>query len=345
MGLRTYVIRRLLLLIPTLLGVTLLIFAIMQFLPINIRAMMYITDIKELKDLPKLIEEHGLAQPVYIQYFRWLKGVFMDHTLGVDRYNQPVYEAIMNRLPASVELALFSIPPIILIGIFFGTTAAVHKDKAFDHMTRLLAIMGTSLPSFWLGIVLLSVFFAGLGWFPPQRWSTSVNLYVSNPYSSWKWYTHFITIDGLLNGRPDITLDGLRHLVLPVTVLTMLNIALIMRMMRSSMLESLSKDYITAAKAKGLSNKEVINKHARKNAMIPVVTLSGLLVAGLLTGVVITETVFDLKGIGAYAAESAAIPDIPVVLSYALLSGFIFVIANLIVDILYAYLDPRIRLD
>jgi peptide/nickel transport system permease protein len=344
MGLKTYVIRRLLLLIPTLIGITLLIFAIMQFLPVNIRAMMYITDIKELDDLPKLIEEHGLAQPVYIQYFRWLKEVFVDHTFGVDQFNQPVFEAIMARLPATIELAIFSIPPIIIIGIVFGTTAAVHKDKAFDHTTRLLAIMGTSLPSFWLGIVLLSIFFAGLGWFPPQRWGSNVNLYVSNPSSSWKWYTHFITIDGLLNGRPDITLDGLRHLVLPVTVLTLLNIALIMRVMRSSMLESLSKDYITAAKAKGLTKKEVINKHARKNALIPVVTLSGLLAAGLLTGVVITETVFDLKGVGAYAAESAAIPCIPVVLAYALLSGFVFVMANLIVDLLYAYLDPRIRL-
>jgi len=344
MGLKAYVIRRLLLLIPTLIGITLLIFAIMQFLPINIRAMMYITDVKELGDLPKLIKEHGLDQPVYIQYFRWLKGVFVDHTLGVDRYNQPVFEAIMARLPGTVELAMFSIPFIIFIGIVFGTTAAVHKDKAFDHMTRLLAIMGTSLPSFWLGIVLLSIFFAGLGWFPPQRWSSNVNLYVSDTGSSWKWYTRLITIDGLINGRPDITLDGIRHLVLPVAVLTLLNIALIMRVMRSSMLESLSKDYITAAKAKGLTKKEVINKHARKNALIPVVTLSGLLAAGLLTGVVITETVFDLKGIGAYAAESAAVPDIPVIIAYALLSGFVYVIANLIVDILYAYFDPRIRL-
>jgi len=345
MGLRTYVIRRLLLLIPTLLGVTLLIFGIMQFLPVNLRAMMYISDPRELQDLPNLIREHGLDQPVYIQYFRWLKQVIVDRNFGIDRYNQPVFDAIMSRLPATIELTLFSFPLIVLVGIVFGTTAAVHKDKVFDHMTRLLSIMGTALPSFWLGIVLLSVFFAGLGWFPPQRWSPEVNLYVSNPGSSWKWYTQLITIDGLLNGRPDITLDGLRHLVLPVAVLTLLNIALIMRVMRSSMLEALSKDYITAAKAKGLTKKEVINKHARKNALVPVITLSGLLVAGLLTGVVITETVFDLKGIGAYAAASAAVPDIPVILAYALLSGFIFVISNLIVDVYYAYLDPRIRLE
>jgi peptide/nickel transport system permease protein len=331
--------------IPTLLGVTLLIFAVMQFLPINVRAMMYISDIKELNDLPKVIEEYGLNQPIYIQYFRWLKEIFINHNFGIDRYNQPVFEAIVTRMPATIELALYSIPPTILTGIFFGTHAAVRKDKAFDHATRLLAIMGTSLPSFWLGIVLLAIFFAGLGWFPPQRWGSDINLYVSDPSSSWKWYTGLITIDGLLNGRPDITLDGLRHLVLPVTVLTIINIALIMRVMRSSMLEALSKDYVTAARAKGLSEKEVIYKHARKNALIPVVTLSGLLTASLLTGVVITETVFDLKGIGAYAAQSAAVPDIPVVLAYALLSGFVFVMANLIVDILYAYLDPRIRLD
>lgn len=345
MGLKTYVIRRLLLMVPTFLGVTLLIFAVMQFLPINVRAMMYITDIKELSDLPKVIEEHGLNQPIYIQYFRWLYEVFINHNFGVDRYNQPVFEALISRMPATIELVLYSVPPTIFIGITFGTLAAVHKDKFFDHVTRLLAIIGTSLPSFWLGIVLLAIFFAGLGWFPPQRWSSDVNLYVSDPKSSWRWYTRLITIDGLLNGRFDITLDGLRHLVLPVTVLTIINVALIMRVMRSSMLEALSKDYITAARAKGLPNKEVIYKHARRNALIPVTTISGLLVASLLTGVVITETVFDLKGIGAYAAESAAVPDIPVILAYALLSSFIFVIANLMVDILYAYLDPRIRLD
>ena len=345
MGLRSYVTRRLMLTVPTLLGVTILIFAIIQFLPMNMRAMMYITDIKELGNLPKLIQEHGLDQPLYVQYLRWLQGVIMDHTLGADRYNQPVYDAIVSRLPASVELAIYSIPIIVLIGVTFGSAAATHKDKALDHMTRLLAIMGTSLPSFWEGIVLLSVFFAGLGWFPPQRWSPSVNLYVSDPNSSWKWYTHLITVDGLLNGRLDITLDGLRHLVLPVTVITLLNIALIMRVMRSSMLESLGKEYVVAARARGLTEKEVIAKHARRNALIPVITLSGLLAAGLLTGVVITETVFDLKGIGAYAAESAAVPDIPVILAYALLSGIVFTLANLIVDILYAYVDPRIRLE
>ncbi|MEM2960693.1 MAG: ABC transporter permease, partial [Candidatus Bathyarchaeia archaeon] len=208
MGLRTYVTRRILLMVPTLLGVTLLIFAVMQLLPVNVRAMMYITDIKELNDLPKVIQEHGLDQPLYIQYFRWLKEVFINHNFGVDRYNQPVFEALITRMPATIELVMYSVPFTIFIGVTFGTLAAVHKDKIFDHATRLLAIFGTSLPSFWLGIVLLAIFFAGLGWFPPQRWGSDVNLYIFNPGSSWRWYTRLITIDGILNGRLDITLDG-----------------------------------------------------------------------------------------------------------------------------------------
>jgi peptide/nickel transport system permease protein len=158
-------------------------------------------------------------------------------------------------------------------------------------------------------------------------------------------YTGLNTIDGLLNGQFWITVDQVQHLVLPVTVLVTIQVALIVRIMRSSMLEALGKGYITTARAKGLSQKEVINKHARKNALIPTITLSGLLVAGMLNGVVITETVFGLSGVGQWAANSALNMDIAAVLGFTLFSGFLFVMANLIVDILYAYIDPRIRLD
>lgn len=346
MGLIAYVIRRMLLLIPVLLGVTLLIFAVMQLLPIGVRAMMFVTDPKELVNLEKIKEEYGLNRPIYEQYFRWLRAVIVEHNLGLDANGQPVFEAIMSRLPATVELVLYSTPIIIYVGIKLGTLAAVHRDKPIDHASRLLSILGTSLPSFWLGIVLLSIFYAGFHWFEPGRWSSAVNAFVKDPSKTgWRWYTGLITIDALLNGQFWIFLDGLRHLVLPVTVLVLLDTALISRVMRSSMLEALSKDYITAAKAKGLSPKEVYYKHAQKNALIPVITLSGLLVAGLLTGVVITETVFNLNGIGNYAAVAASIPDTPVVLAYALFSGIVFVVANLIVDVIYAFIDPRIRLE
>lgn len=344
-GLITYIVRRLLLLIPVLFGVAILIFAIMQLLPIGVRASMYIQDPRLMHQLQDIIKAYGLNDPAYIQFFRWMQAVIFEQNLGIDRYGQPVFEAITRRLPATAELVLYSTPVIIFIGIQLGTLAAVHKDKGIDHVSRILSIIGTSFPSFWLGIVLLSIFYAGLHWFEPGRWSAQVNSFVSSSTSGWRWYTGLITIDALLNGQLWIFIDGLKHLVLPVTVLTLLDTALITRVMRSTMLESLSKDYVTAAKAKGLTPRQVYYKHARRNALIPVITLSGMLVAGLLTGVIITETVFDLKGIGAYAAESAFVIDQPPVIAYALFSAIVFVIANLIVDLTYAYIDPRIRLD
>jgi peptide/nickel transport system permease protein len=345
MGLITYVTRRALLIIPVLIGVAILIFAVQQLLPVRVRASVYITDPRQMKQIDDIIKAYGLNDPAYVQFFRWLQALIFEHNLGIDRYGQPVLEALLARLPATAELVLYATPLIIYVGIKLGTLAAINKDKAIDHGSRILSIMGTSLPSFWLGIVLLSIFYAGLHWFEPGRWSSTVDAFITDPSSGWHWYTGLITIDALLNGQIWIFIDGLKHLVLPVTVLTMLNTALIARVTRSTMLESLGKDYITAAKAKGLPPKEVYYKHARRNALIPVITLSGLMIASLLTGVTITETVFDLKGIGAYAAESAYIIDQPPVLAYALLSAIVFVVSNLLVDITYAIIDPRIRLD
>jgi len=248
------------------------------------------------------------------------------------------------RFPATFEIVLYSAPLIILVGLTLGVLAGANKDKFADQASRVVAILGTSLPSFWFGIILLAIFYAGLGWFPAGRWGQAVSLYVGAPKSPWRWHTGLITIDALINGQLWIFADGLRHLVLPVTVLVLINSALLVRVTRSSMLEALGKDYITAAKAKGLSRKEVINVHARRNALIPAITISGLMVAGLLTGVVITETVFNMGGIGQYAAISAQAIDIPPVIGYTLLSAVLFVFSNLIVDVLYAYIDPRIRL-
>jgi peptide/nickel transport system permease protein len=291
-----------------------------------------------------IAHEYGLYDPVYVQFYYWLKALLIDHNLGIDSSGMPVLQALLMRFPATFEIVLYSSPLIILVGLYLGVLAGSNKDKFADQASRVLAIMGTSLPSFWFGIVLLAIFYAGLGWFPPERWGSAVGLYITKPGTPWHWHTGLITIDALINGQLWIFVDGIRHLVLPVTVLVLLNSALLVRVTRSSMLEALGKDYITAAKAKGLSRKEVINIHARRNAMIPAITISGLMVAGLLGGVVITETVFNMGGIGQYAATCAETLDIPPVIGYTLLSAVIFVFSNLIVDIMYAYIDPRIRL-
>ncbi len=344
MGLRTYVLRRLILAIPVLFGAVILIFAVVQFLPVSVRVSLFIRDPRQARHWEEVAKAYGLYDPVYVQFYDWMKSILVDHNLGIDSNGTPVFDAIMRRLPATIEIVMYASPIIVFIGLALGVRAGANKDKPIDQGSRVMAILGTSLPSFWFGIVLLSIFYAGLGWFPPQRYGQEVFTYISQPNSPWHWHTGLLTIDSLINGQWWIFLDAVRHLVLPITVLSLLNSAVMVRVTRSSMLEALGKDYITAAKAKGLSRNEVVNKHARRNALIPAITISGLMIASLLTGVVITETVFNMGGIGQYAATSATLLDIPPVIGYALMSAVVFVISNLIVDVLYAYIDPRIRL-
>lgn len=344
MGLMEFTIRRLLLLIPTLIGVTLLIFAVTQMISPEIRALLYVTSDKQLDRIDEVIAKYGLDRPFYEQYATWITQVVQGN-LGVSKSanNQPVLKVLLDRFPATLELTLYSAPLIIILGIYLGVKSAVHKDTFIDHSTRALAIIGWSLPSFWLGIVLLAIFYGVLGWFPPARLDGAAATFVNS--IEWTKYTGLYTIDGLLNGKLWITVEAFRHLILPVVVLTTIQVALLIRVMRSSMLEALTKGYIVTARSKGLKNSEVINKHARRNALIPVITLSGMLVAGMLGGLIITETVFAFPGIGQFAANAALTgPDLPAVLGFALFTGVIFVLANLFVDILYAYIDPRIKL-
>jgi len=342
MGLRAYIIRRLLLMIPTLIGVTLLIFGVTQLFSPYARASIYMTSPAQYRDVDLIIAKYHLDESFLIQYKTWLEELLRGN-LGISKsLDQPVVKVLLKRFPASLELVIFSLPITIFLGIYLGVKSAVHRDKAIDHVTRTVSIIGWSLPTFWLAILLLAALYAQTGWFPPERLGSAANAVVRSV--DFVRYTGLNTIDGLLNGQLWITLDALRHLVLPVTTLTIVQIALIIRVMRSSMLEALNKGYMVTARAKGLSESAVINKHARRNALIPVVTVSGILAAGMLTGVVITETVFALHGLGEFAAFAATQLDIAAVLGFALLSGVVFVFANLIVDIAYAYVDPRIRL-
>jgi dipeptide transport system permease protein len=341
-NIRGYIVRRLLLVVPVLIGVTLLIFAVTQLFDPYMRASLYISDPRQARNIGAIIEKYGLNQPFYIQYFRWLDQILHGNLGWSQSVHMRVLDALKTYFPATAELVLYAAPLTIIVGIFLGKVAAVKKDTAIDHATRILAIIGWSLPSFWLGIVLLAIFYGGFGIFGPGRLSTwAESLVLSGEV---KVYTGLYTIDSILNLNGALLLDALSHLVLPVTTLVTINIALLMRVMRSSMLEQLNKTYVLAARARGLDEKAVIDRHVTKNALIPVVTLSGLLTAGMLSGMVITETVFEFKGIGYFAAHAATQLDIPAVLGFALFAGFLFVIANLIVDILYAYIDPRIRL-
>jgi peptide/nickel transport system permease protein len=339
----SYIIRRLLILPVVLFGLCVLIFGMLQMLDPIERAALYVSSPpKTAEALQAIIQKYGLDQPVYVQFWQWLKGI-LHGNLGWSKTAQmPVIRAIKSFFPASLELALWSFVPIILIGTWLGIQAAVHHDQFIDQAARVFSIIGYSFPTFVFGLLMLMLFYAKLQWFPPGRLSDWASAIVYSP--AFHQFTGMNTLDALLNGRLDIFLDALRHLFLPALTLSYVNWALILRVARSSMLEVIQQDYMRTARAKGLPERLVINWHGRPNAIIPVATLGGLLLVGLLNGVVITETVFNYHGMGLFAANAALNFDAVTVLGIALLAGVLLVFANLVVDILYSYLDPRIRL-
>ena len=337
-----YIAKRLLFLPLVMLGVTMLLFAALQFLSPAMRASLYIKDPRQLASLDQVIAKYGLDKPMPVQYGIWLKRVLHGDLGYSETAKMPVADAIRSFFPATFELTLVSFIPILVIGVYFGTLSAVYKDKFIDQLSRFVAITGYSLPSFVLGLLLLMIFYGKLQWFPPGRYSLDVDLLVHG--DAFRHYTGLLTLDALLNRQWAAAWDLLKHLMLPAATLVYIELALLLRITRSSMLEELGKDYIRTAKAKGLPGSVIVKKHALRNALIPVVTLSSLLFISLLGGVVITETVFDFPGIGRWGIIAAQQLDVPGVLGSTLLAALLFVLANLVSDILYAFVDPRIRI-
>jgi peptide/nickel transport system permease protein len=339
----TYVARRLLLLPLVAFGVTILIFALLQFLAPAQRAALFVTDPKQLSQLDNIIRKYGLDKPVYVQYWAWLTQLAHGDLGWSQTARMPTSGAIATFFPATLELTFYIFIPVMLIGLWLGTKAAVHKDHLVDHLSRVFAISLRGLPSFVWGLVMLMVFYGWLNWFPPGRLSLEADLFVKSP--EFRPYTHLLTLDALLNGRLWIFLDALKHIAGPALTLVLVEMALLVRITRSSMLEVLRQDYVRTARAKGLADPVVINRHARRNALIPVVTLSSLLFVGLLGGVVLAETIFNYPGIGKWGAEAAVQLDIPGVTGFGMFIALVTVLGNLAADLLYAAIDPRIRLQ
>lgn len=336
-----FIVRRLFMLPLVFFGVTLFIVLLMQVLSPFQRAASYAQTENQARNLGALIEQYGLDDPWYQQYGRWL-GQVANGNLGYSSTSsEPVLTTLRERFPPTVELALYSFLPIIGVGIWLGTAAALNRDRLIDQLTRVLAIVGWSLPTFVLGIWLLVVFYGGFGILEPGRISTRYAIQIAS--GGFESYTGLLTIDSLLNGRFDIFWDALKHLILPVITLAAVSSAQIMRVMRSSLLDALGQDYVRTARAKGLAERTVNRKHARRNALIPVVTLGGFTLIFLINGIVITETIFDFPGLGQWSAQAATNLDYAAVLGFAVFTAVIVVIGNLIVDILYGIVDPRIR--
>ena len=337
-----FVVRRLALLPVVAIGVTLLIFALLQLLTPTMRASLYITDPKQLDALPDIIRKYHLDQPVYVQYWGWLMQVARGDLGWSQTAREPVADAIRGFFPATFELSVYAFACILVLGIWLGTLSAVQKDHVVDHISRLTSIGGASLPTFVWALLLLMIFYGHFGWFPPGRLGLDADMFVRG--GAFHPYTGLMTVDAALNGKWWVFLDAVRHLVLPVATLTYFLTAVLVRITRSSMLEALRTDYVRTAQAKGLSHAVVVDKHARRNALIPVITLASLLFVGLLSGVVITETVFNWPGIGRWGVGASQQLDIPAVTGFALIFAGMLVLANLCADVLYAVVDPRIRL-
>lgn len=329
-----YIIKRILMLIPVLIGVSIIVFLIMRVFspdPAPIVLGQHATQ----ETIEAWRQVNGLNDPIILQYFHFISGA-LTGDLGSSYYTKmPVIKEIFSRFPATIELAVVAILLASIFGILIGVISAVKKNSIFDNAGMLLALIGVSMPIFWLGILLIILFSGSLHWLPSSGRIDPLLQPVN--------VTGFYLIDSLIAGDMNSFTDALRHLVLPSSALAMYSMAIITRMTRSSMLETLQQDYIRTARAKGISEGRVIRKHALRNGLIPIVTVIGLQLGSLLGGAVLTETVFSWPGIGSYTVACILKSDFPVVQGVVLLIAVIFVLMNLIVDVIYAFLDPRIK--
>ena len=341
-----YIIRRLLILPIILIGITLIIFSMIWMLGPDRLLASYIKSPEALKTedaKERLIAKYGLDEPTVVQYFKWLGNILQGDFGYSNIAKKPVQEAIAERIPYTLELAMWAIIPVIVGGIWLGVLSGTHHNRPLDHGIRIVSLIGWSMPDFVFGLLILLLFYTILGWFPPGYLSYESEAVLRS--AEWTRYTNMATIDSILNWNFSVFIDAFRHLLGPILTISYLWWAYVLRITRSSMLEVLKKDYIRTARAKGLAEKVVINKHARKNALIPVVTVAGGMLVSLLAGVVIVESVFNRPGLGRFTADAATQLDYFSILGSAMVFSIILVLVNLIVDISYAFIDPRIRLS
>jgi len=339
-----YVVKRLALL-PVILGIlSMVIFSFNLALSPYDRLAVFCSnpDVIRNIDLEELVHRYGLDKPIFEQYWAWLKALLQGDLGWSQSARMPVSAALSKYISATIELMLFAIVWTIWGSIALGTYAGTHKERPLDQTLRVVSTVSLAIPEFILGLLFLVIFYVLLGWFPPGRLSLwAQNLVASNAFVI---YTNFYTIDALLNGRLDVFLDAIRHIVLPSLTVAFGMWTTLFRLMRSSLLETIGEDYVLVARAKGLKEKVVINKHARRNALLPYITQAGTTIVRGLGGAVIVESVFNFKGMGMFLVTAATTLDFPAILGVSLVIGASIVLMNLIIDVLYTVLDPRVRL-
>jgi peptide/nickel transport system permease protein len=329
-----YIVRRIIQLVFVLIGVSLVVFFTMHVLPGDV-AQMLLGDRATTDQVARLRHDLGLDQPIYVQYLRFAADA-LDGDFGTSLHsNHPAFTDVWDAFPVTIQLSLAALFVSVAGGVPLGVLAAIWPLSRFDNTVMTVTLFGVSMPIFWLGLMLILVFGATLDWLPIGG---LMPIGVEPPR-----VTGMSVVDSLISGRLDFIALSVHHLILPACTLGTIPMALITRITRSEMLSMRSQDHVRTARAKGLSEPRVVLKHVLRNALIPVVTVIGLQLGLLLSGAVLTETIFSLPGLGRLMINSILDRDYPVVQAAALVTAFVFVAVNLVVDLSYAYLDPRIR--
>ena len=331
---RWYITKRLLMLIPVLLGASILAFSLIHLAPGD-PARTIAGEHASAQIIERIQTKYGLDKPLITQYWIWLKQALRGDFGRSIVSNEYVSKEILSRFPNTLELALFSMFIAITVGVLAGIVSASRQYSLLDYGFMGIALFGVSMPVFWLGIMLMMIFGVFLRWLP-----ISGRIDIMIPFTR---ITGLYLLDSIITGNWAAFISSLRHLILPSIALGTIPMATIARVTRSSMLEVLKQDFIRTERAKGLPERLVIYKHAVRNALIPVVTVIGLNFGLLLSGAILTETVFSWPGVGRYVVNAVQMRDYPAVQGCVLFFAFIFVMVNLITDIIYVYIDPRIK--
>lgn len=354
-----YIIQRLVMLIPVLLGISIVTFALLRFIPGDPARVMLGEHATE-EQIAEFRKRMGLDDPIIVQYVRYLGRIARGDLGRAIRTNELVITELSQRLPATIELTLGAMLVACLFGITAGVIAAYYHNSFFDLATMVGALIGVSMPIFWLGLVLMYVFGFKLKWLPPSGRLTPgismqtipefYNINLTGPIGEkvmkfLYFLSNFYVLNSILTRNWTALVDALKHLILPSFALGTIPMSIIARMTRSSLLEVLNQDYIRTARAKGLKETTVVFRHALKNAFLPVITVIGLQLGYLLAGAILTETIFSWPGMGRLVVNRILARDYPAVQGSVLVIALLFVFINLAVDISYAYLDPRIRYE
>ncbi len=344
-----FIVRRLLVLPVIVLLVTLILFFLLYQLPPERRAEVYLPSMRPTTSaeereriIANTIEHYRLDEPFATQYVTWVRNLLAGEWGYSPSWDEPVLQGLLRRAPASAELAIAATIPSIALAITLGSVAARYRGRSQDQVIQTAAFVGWAFPSFVFGLMLMNVLYAWLRWFPPGRLSVWASPIVAG--EGFRSYTGMVTVDALLNGDLNIFWDASRHLVLPAVTLAVAIWSLLTRVMRSSLLDTLGQDYITTARAKGVTERDVVNVHARRNAILPMISMGGVIVSLLITGVVIVEVLFSYQGLGAAAISAIMNADIPAVVGFVLFTSLVTVMSSLVADVMYAFVDPRVRL-